>query len=111
MALRKPQSAAPCRTPLPLAHAAPRTPAHAAASRVGARAATVHWSLRAWPTAALLLCAALLAGGSVGCGAAPVPPRYHAPLPPVVKICVMAYPPFVMQAVRPNRLVAFAPPR
>jgi hypothetical protein len=68
-------------------------------------------SARAWPTAALLLCAGLLAGCSVGCGAVPVPPRYHAPLPPVIKVCVMAYPPFVMQAVRPSRLVAAAPPR
>ena len=32
--------------------------------------------------------------------AAPISPSYDTPLPPVIKICVLAFPPFVMQRVR-----------
>jgi hypothetical protein len=45
---------------------------------------------------AAALCAAL-ASAALGAG---VPPSYDAPLPAVLRVCVQAYAPFVMQRVR-----------
>jgi hypothetical protein len=45
---------------------------------------------------AAALCAALASAAS-GAG---VPPSYDAPLPAVLRVCVQAYAPFVMQRVR-----------
>ena len=47
--------------------------------------------------------AALLAATLVGTGngaANPLPPQYDTALPTLLKVCVQAYPPFVMQRVR-----------
>jgi hypothetical protein len=50
------------------------------------------------PSALLALCA----GAALACVALaqPLSPAYDTPLPSIVRICVLAYPPFVMQRVR-----------
>jgi hypothetical protein len=50
------------------------------------------------PSALLALCAGLC----LACVALaqPLSPAYDTPLPSIVRICVLAYPPFVMQRVR-----------
>ena len=50
--------------------------------------------------ARLLLAAALLALLPDGASATPLAPLLDAPLPPVVRICVQAYTPFVVQRAR-----------
>ena len=49
---------------------------------------------RALVVGAVVALAAAVANG------APISPSYDQPLPPVIKICVVAFPPFVMQRVR-----------
>ena len=53
--------------------------------------------------ASLVLAAvASLFGLASAVASTPISPSYDVPLPSVVRICVLAYPPFVMQRVRPG---------
>ena len=47
-----------------------------------------------------LCCAAALFALASAFASTPISPLYDNPLPSVVRICLLAYPPFVMQRVR-----------
>lgn len=49
---------------------------------------------------AALLCAACVAAIAAGATGTHTPLQYDAPLPAVVRVCVMVYPPFVLERVR-----------